>query len=123
MSFVPSTDFSKWLNDQMERSGLTQEALANKVDVSHVTVSKWQRGKHTPDPGRLLKLAEVFNEKPLRLFNMVYGLPLNGDSEKELHPLIRAAVREMDDLSEEGIRLVIDQMRHVLKKRYPKDKK
>ncbi len=123
MSFVPSTDFSKWLNDQMERSGLTQEALANKVDVSHVTISKWQRGKHEPDPKRLLKLAEVFDENPLRLFNMVYGLPLDGNGEEELHPLIRAAVREMEDMSEEGIRLVVDQMRHVLKKRYPKAKK
>jgi transcriptional regulator with XRE-family HTH domain len=36
------------LRELRRRAGLTQEALARRIDVSGDTVRKWERGKRTP---------------------------------------------------------------------------
>lgn len=40
---------------------LTQEALAEKLNVSRQSVSKWETGSATPDLERLIAMAELFN--------------------------------------------------------------
>lgn len=46
-----------------ERTGWTQEKLAQKVGVSFSTVNNWERGKRNPQPYLLKKLMELA-EKP-----------------------------------------------------------
>ena len=41
--------------------GLTQKDLADKINVSPKTISKWERGRGLPDVGYLLPLAENLN--------------------------------------------------------------
>jgi transcriptional regulator with XRE-family HTH domain len=123
--FGVSENFKDWLLAEIERRGWSYETLARKVGVTHSSISQWTSGKYPPKPGQLRKIAEVMGADEIELFKMVGHLsPEAGKGNGEmLPPLIRAAVREMDDMSEEGIQLVIDQMRHVLKKRYPKGQK
>ena len=44
-----------------ELNKLTQEKLADKLDVSFQAVSSWERDEYKPDTDKLIRLAEVFN--------------------------------------------------------------
>ena len=39
----------------------SQEELADKLEVSRQTISKWEVGKNIPELEKLIKLAELFN--------------------------------------------------------------
>ena len=43
---------------------LSQEELADKINVSRQTVSKWELGESTPDFDKIVPLCEVFNITP-----------------------------------------------------------
>ncbi|HID30196.1 MAG TPA: XRE family transcriptional regulator [Desulfobacterales bacterium] len=45
-----------------EKTGWTQEKLAQKVGVSFSTVNCWERGKRRPQPFLLKKLLELAGE-------------------------------------------------------------
>lgn len=47
-------------NFRKER-GLSQEALAEKVNVSRQTISNWELGETTPNPEQLISLSKAFN--------------------------------------------------------------
>ena len=40
---------------------LTQEELADKLNVSRVVVCNWEKDKSVPNKNNIVKLAEVFN--------------------------------------------------------------
>ena len=42
-------------------SGLTQSKLAEKINYSDKSISKWERGEGTPDVGVLLQLCEIYS--------------------------------------------------------------
>jgi len=44
-----------------EERKLTQEQLADKLDVTFQAVSSWERDEYKPDTDRLIKLAELFD--------------------------------------------------------------
>jgi len=43
-----------------KKSGMTQEELAEKMDVSRQAVSKWESGQTVPDLGKIVQLSELF---------------------------------------------------------------
>lgn len=51
---------SKSIIAQRKKSGLTQEKLAEKLDVSPAAISKWERGISTPELSMVCKLADCF---------------------------------------------------------------
>ena len=46
--------------NERKKLGWSQEDLADKLDVSRQSVSKWESAQSTPDLGRILKMAELF---------------------------------------------------------------
>ena len=44
-----------------EARNLTQEKLAEKIDVTFQAVSSWERDEYLPETANLIKLAEAFN--------------------------------------------------------------
>lgn len=46
--------------DLRKQKGWSQEELAERMDVSRQSVSKWESGASTPDLSRVLQLAELF---------------------------------------------------------------
>lgn len=42
------------------KNGMSQEELAEKMDVSRQSVSKWESGTSIPDMNKILKLSEIF---------------------------------------------------------------
>ena len=54
-------DFSEKLSILRKARGLTQEQLAEKLDVSRQSVSNWESGQATPDLEKIVALSTVFN--------------------------------------------------------------
>ena len=50
------------VRDIREKTGWTQEKLAQEVGVSFSTVNCWERGKRNPQPYLLKKLQELLEE-------------------------------------------------------------
>jgi transcriptional regulator with XRE-family HTH domain len=46
--------------DLRKRSGLSQEALAEKLGISRQAVSKWERAEASPDTENLISLAKIY---------------------------------------------------------------
>ena len=46
--------------NERKRMGLSQEELADMLDVSRQSVSKWESAQSTPDLNRIIKMAEIF---------------------------------------------------------------
>lgn len=51
---------SKSIIVQRKKIGLTQEELAEKLDVSAAAISKWERGISTPELSMVCKMADCF---------------------------------------------------------------
>ena len=54
-------NFSEKLLELRKKEGLSQEELADRIDVSRQTVSKWESGQTTPEMEKLLELSKLFN--------------------------------------------------------------
>lgn len=53
--------FGEKLQKLRRGSGLSQEQLAEKLDVTRQAVSKWELGDSLPDAGRILTLSRLFD--------------------------------------------------------------
>ena len=53
--------FSEKLKLIRKSKGLTQEELADKLDVSRQAVAKWESGQIYPDIGNLIQISNLFN--------------------------------------------------------------
>jgi transcriptional regulator with XRE-family HTH domain len=49
------------LSELRKKNNLTQEELAEKLNVSRQTISKWELGESCPDFDKIVPLCEVFN--------------------------------------------------------------
>mgnify|MGYP000936121989 FL=1 len=52
-------DFAERLSDARKNAHLTQNQLAERLDVSRQTVSKWKAGQAQPEAGRIAALADA----------------------------------------------------------------
>ncbi len=55
-----NVDMAKRLADRRRQAGLTQEGLAEKLNVTRQAVSKWERSESSPDTDNLIALAELY---------------------------------------------------------------
>lgn len=66
------------LNDRLyelrKKNNWSQEELAEKLDVSRQTVSKWESNKAIPELDKLVKLSEIYN---ITLDELVKGTTIN----------------------------------------------
>ena len=51
----------KFIYTLRKEKNLSQYQLADLIPISRQAVSKWERGKTTPDSLTLIKLSEIFN--------------------------------------------------------------
>ena len=63
-------EFGNRLYELRKQKGLSQEELANRLDVTRQTVSKWELGDSTPDMDKLVALGELFE---ISLDELVFG--------------------------------------------------
>ena len=53
-------EFNNKLYELRKQKGLSQEELANRLNVSRQTVSKWEVGDSTPDMEKLVAICDLF---------------------------------------------------------------
>ena len=54
-------EFNNRLYQLRKQKGLSQEELANRLNVSRQTVSKWEVGDSTPDMEKLVAISDLFD--------------------------------------------------------------
>ena len=54
-------EFNNKLYELRKQKGLSQEELANRLNVSRQTVSKWEVGESSPDMEKLAAISELFD--------------------------------------------------------------
>ncbi len=73
--------FAEKLIQLRKKYEMSQEELAEKVDVSRQSVSKWESGTSTPDLDKMIKLADVFEVSIDYLVNEDVDDPIYKDSD------------------------------------------
>lgn len=53
-------EFNNKLYQLRKQKGLSQEELANRLNVSRQTISKWEVGDSTPDMEKLISISDLF---------------------------------------------------------------
>lgn len=53
--------FAEQLKTLRKINGLTQQEIANKIDVSRVAYTNWENGKREPELEMIIRLADIFN--------------------------------------------------------------
>ena len=59
----------KFIKDLRKKNNLTQQALADKYNVTYQAVSKWENGKNMPDISLLKQMSKDFNVSLEELFD------------------------------------------------------
>ena len=54
-------EFNNRLYELRKQKGFSQEELANRLNVSRQTISKWEIGESTPDMEKLVAISDLFN--------------------------------------------------------------
>lgn len=101
--------FSENLKKLRLNRNLTQEKLADFLNVSFQTISKWERGETYPDISILPSIARFFSVSVDALLGVE-----KAENEEELERLLE----EYDNLTDE--KLISEQIK-VLKEKYPTD--
>lgn len=87
------------LAERRRTAGLSQEALASRLDVSRQAVSKWERGEASPDTDNLIALAGLYG---VTLDELLYG-DATGDAGEDAEGEAgkeASSGREADEVSE-----------------------
>lgn len=70
-------DLAEQIREYRQRRGLSQEALAERLEVSRQAVTKWETGKARPSSEQLLRLSQVL-EVPLAQLTGAEQAPARG---------------------------------------------
>ena len=65
--------FAQQLRKIRKRTGITQEELAEKLNISSKTVQRWEWGERTPRMEEIQKLCEVLHVSEAELLNAPQG--------------------------------------------------
>jgi len=63
-------EFNKKLYELRKQKGLSQDELANKLNVTRQTISKWEIGETTPEMEKLTVLSDYFE---ISLDELIFG--------------------------------------------------
>ena len=82
--------FQERLTEQMDRAGVTPQALADCLGVNPATVYKWRSGEVTPRPYRIEPSAECLGVHPTELARAIYM-----DTSKRIQPVRPPSTAEL----------------------------
>jgi len=93
------------IKELREESGMTQKALADKLDSAQRNVSNWENGISEPDCETILKIADLFDVSLDELFFRDSFEPI---SEKTGNGYGNAVLRKLKRLSKEQQNAIIN---------------
>ena len=80
-------EFNNKLYELRKQKGFSQEELANRLNVSRQTISKWEVGESTPDMEKLVAISDLFE---VSLDELV-----KGEESKMAEPSVRIVKSEL----------------------------
>ena len=104
---VSKAGFIDLLEEIMLRKGLRPRQMANKLGVSHASVSRWLSGKDIPSAGSCQKIAEYAGVSLERTLYLAGQIPYRAYMNIEL-PAFREYARQKypDELDEDIITMI-----------------
>lgn len=82
-----------------QQSGMTQEELAERCNVSRQSISKWESGSNMPDIQRLIQLGDIFHVPA----DVLLRETLDVSGTREMHTCSVNALQEREAMLYEGI--------------------
>lgn len=79
------------IRDQRKRAGLSQEQLAEKLNVSRQAITKWETNKGVPDISNLIAISDEFGlslDELIKGDNVVKKKLISDSSSKKWHILV-----------------------------------
>lgn len=89
-----SDNFSRTLCDLRKRENLSQEELAERINVSRQAISKWERGEAYPDIENLVALSRLFD---VTLDFLVNGTEIGTEPKKEGEQTVKIEIGNADN--------------------------
>ena len=80
-------EFNNKLYELRKQKGFSQEELANRLNVSRQTISKWEVGESTPDMEKLVAISDLFEVSLDEL--------IKGEESKRAEPSVRIVRSEL----------------------------
>ena len=93
-----------FLKELRKEQGMTQEQLAEKLNVSGRTISRWETGSNMPDISLLVEIAEFFD----------VGIPeiINGERKSEkMNEEVKEVAEKLSDYAEKEKETIIKNIR------------
>ncbi len=115
--------FSHWLAEKMERRGIKPSQLAAVLEVNHVSVANWLKGKNIPESHNVIKMAEYFKVDPDYVLQLAGHRPAREAGELEmLNPELTLVMRKLARLSKESQELVLNIVTPILEREEREEK-
>ncbi len=84
-----------------KQAGMSQEDLANQLNVSRQAVSKWESGNAVADLDKIIKMSEIFNVSVDLLLKEDAEIVMNDGSDKAANNLRRVSDEEAQEFMEQ----------------------
>lgn len=103
------------IRDYRKSLGLTQEQLAERLDITLGTISKWERGSSEPDLGYIMDLAELFHVSVDALIGFsMRGADADEEADRIEEMANKATFKEQEAECENALRKFPNHFRIVL---------
>lgn len=98
--------FAEWLDVSMDNEGMSKRELGQQIGMDSSNITHWVKGRSTPTPPTITKIAQVFGVPPVQLLvtarpeefpEEVYGPPLEVPYDRTAN---RKAQELLDQLSQ-----------------------
>jgi GGDEF domain-containing protein/transcriptional regulator with XRE-family HTH domain len=111
-------DFPRFLRSYLSSRKLSQKQLAERLQVSHVSLSKWLNGRMTPRPTTIAKIVAALGEDASGHPGEIHDRPMSAEGARDTDDDLSAEIfRASRDLSTPGRRFVL-KMIEELKRSY-----
>ena len=100
-------DFADKLLKLRTQYGYSQEALAEKLNVSRQAVSKWELGTTLPETDKVISISEFFNVSTDYLLKDKFQLSNNDSLDRVVLKFLGSA-QDMDNISKELVEIMKD---------------
>ena len=100
-------DFADKLLKLRTQCGYSQEALAEKLNVSRQAVSKWELGTTLPETDKVITISEFFNVSTDYLLKDKFQLSNNDSLDRVVLKFLGSA-QDMDNISKELVEIMKD---------------
>ena len=106
---------AKNIRDHRKRLGLTQDQLAERLQITLGTVSKWERGSSEPDLGYIMDLAELFHISVDALIGFsMHGSNADEEAERIENLINKLSFEEMEAECENALKKFPNHFRTAL---------